>query len=419
MLELLMLEYMTGIGMTIVQLFLDSRYPRRQTILVFYSTTILIMAAVAGLYWIFGLDAVFRSYPLVVHLPSLLLLLALSRHRGWRLVFQFLSSFLFCVLIQHGAGLIFYLSGNCILALGLAYAVLTAGVIWFLLRFQRPLFLRVLPELRQGWWLMCLVMAVYYGIIFYLIPGYVGFSLPSTILKPAISLLMVGFYWILIYLFSTSRKEAEARHSAQLSALHLSALQSRMEAVKSAEDAVRTQRHDLRHRLQTVTQLVAQGDQETALAFLNAAQRHLDEQKPVRWCKSPVLGAVCASYFDQARQQGIRVEASLSLPEALPTEEAELAIVLANALENAIHANLELPPETRVIRCRAVSSPSVMLEISNPCNGPVTFDDRGLPVARREGHGLGSQSIAAFCQKYGAVCQFNQSDGWFRLRVIL
>ena len=126
-----------------------------------------------------------------------------------------------------------------------------------------------------------------------------------------------------------------------------------------------------------------------------------------------------SSYFEQAGHQGIRVEASISLPDTLSAEEGELAIVVANSLENAIHANLELPPEQREIRCKMVGLPGIMLEISNPCTGDVSFDSNGLPVTRQEGHGLGIQSISAFCKKNGAVCHFDLIDGWFRFRLIL
>jgi hypothetical protein len=61
----------------------------------------------------------------------------------------------------------------------------------------------------------------------------------------------------------------------------------------------------------------------------------------------------------------------------------------------------------------------MMLEISNPCTGSISFDDHGLPMAQKEGHGLGVQSISAFCRKNGAVCQFDLTDGWFRLRLVL
>ena len=419
MVELLMMEYLTALGMTMVLLFLDSRYSRRRTILTVYGTVVLVMVTVAALYRVAGIETTIKLYSLIAHVPSLLLFLALSRFRGWRLVFQILSAILFCMLIHHGAVLTYYLSGDHFWVLFLSYVVFSAVVIWFLLRFLRSLFLQTLMELRKGWWLMCFVIAIYYIIVIYLIPGYVGSARGSTIIKPAISLLMVGFYSILMFLFSSIHKEAEARHSAQMSALQLSALQSRMEAVKAAENAIRMERHDLRHRLQAVAELVSGGDKDAALDFLDAAQKRLDEQKEIRWCRPPVLDAVFSSCFDQAKNQGISVEAKITLPDTLPVNEGDLAIVLANALENAIHANLMLPQKQRVIRCQMVGTPSIMLEISNPCNGEVAFDEQGLPVSNREGHGLGVQSISTFCQKNGAVCQFALTDGWFRLRLVL
>ena len=419
MVELFMMEYMTALGMIMVLLFLDSRYSRRRTAFVICGAAALAMAVVAAVYRAAGSEVTLKIYSLIVHVPSLLLFLALSRFRGWRLVFQMLSAILFCTLVQHGSGVAYYLTGGCVWTLILSYAVLSAGVIWFLACFLRPLFFQTLLELRRGWWLMCLVIVTYYVIVIYLIPGYVGFAQSSTILKPAVSLLMVGFYSILMFLFTTIRKETEIRHGAQLSALQLSALQSRMEAVKASEDAIRTERHDLRHRLHTVVELILRGDRDAALEFLEAAQKRLDEHTATRWCRPPVLDAVFSSYFDQARNQGIAVRAAVSLPDGLPVDEGELAIVLANALENAIHANLELPRERREIRCKMVGTPGVMLEISNPCEGERSFDSGGLPVAAREGHGLGVQSISAFCKKNGAVCRFDLSDGWFRFRLVL
>ncbi|HIT57125.1 MAG TPA: GHKL domain-containing protein [Candidatus Galloscillospira stercoripullorum] len=419
MVELFAMEYTTALGMTMVLLFLDSRYSRARTVAAVYTVMALVMVALAAISYTAGMETAMRVYPVVAHVPSLLLMLVLSRFRGWRLVFQLLSAVLFCFLVQHGAGLVYYLTGGLFWALVLSYVVLSAGMIFFLVRFLRPLFLQALMALRRGWWLMCLVLAVYYVIIAYLIPGSVGIDRSSTILKPAVSLLMVGFYSIVMFLFSSVRKEADTRHSAQLSALQLSALQSRMEAVRLAEDAIRTERHDLRHRLQTAMELMSRGEKDAAMAFLDAAQRRLDEQQEIRWCRPPVLDAMFSSYFDQARRQDIPVEASITLGDTLPVDEGELAVVLANALENAIHANLPLPPERRQIRCRVVGTPSLMLEIANPCAKPVTFDEKGLPVARGQGHGLGVRSIAAFCQRHGAAYQFDLTGGTFRLRLIL
>lgn len=419
MVELFIMEYLTVLYMIMAFLFMDSRYSRRRTIFIVSSVTLLLMAAVAVLHRAVDRGAAFWIFAITIHIPLILLLFTLSRFRGWRLIFQQLSVVLFCTLIHHTSGLVYYLSGSRFWVLVLSCVVLSTGVIWFLVRFLRPLFFQILLELHRGWWLICLVMATYYIISVYLIPGYAGFDPRSTIIKPAIGLLILGVYSILMFFFTSIKNEMEARHNAQMSALQLSALQSRMEAVKAAENAIRTERHDLRHRLQAVAELVLRGDKDAALDFLDAAQKRLDDQKEIRWCRPPVLDAVFSSYFDQAQNQGISVEAKISLSDTLGVNEGELAIVLANALENAIHANLDLPPEQRKIRCKMVGTPGVMLEISNPCAAAVTFDSNGLPVAQREGHGLGVQSISAFCRKTGAVCQFSLTGGWFQLRLTL
>ena len=209
------------------------------------------------------------------------------------------------------------------------------------------------------------------------------------------------------------------QHNAALLTVQISALKEKLLRVKEVEEDIRIQRHDLRHQLQTVTELVARGDQESALAFLDTARKRMDERKEIRWCQMPVLDAVFSSYFDQAQRQDVRITAKISLPDKLTVDENELAVVLANALENALHANLKLPPAQRLICCRAVGTPSLMLELSNPCFEPVVFDDQGLPVAQSQGHGLGVQSIAAFCKKYGAVCRFDLTAGTFRLQLVL
>ena len=245
-----------------------------------------------------------RAYTLLAHAPSLLLLLFFSRFRGWRMLFQLMSAILFCMLTQHAAGLVYYLSGQRFWVMALSYAVLTVAVICFLVRFLRPLFFQTLEGLRHGWWLACLAMALYYGIVVYVIPGHVGLDQVTTVLKPAVSLLMVGFYMVLMLLFTSTRKEMEAQHGKRLVEAQAAALRSRLEALGAAEEETRLMRHDMRHRFQTVAELVGRGEDQRALEFIGAAQRKLDEGKPVRWCGLAVLDAVFASYFGQAQRQG-------------------------------------------------------------------------------------------------------------------
>ena len=279
---------------------------------------------------------------------------------------------------------------------------------------------QMVRQLDHGWTLICLIPIATSELTLYIFNTYFHSDpFPASVAMYGLLVVCGCAYYLMYLFFERVEKETEARHNSQLSALQLSALKSRMAAVEAAENTIRTERHDLRHRLQIAAELVAQGDKVTALDFLNVAQKKLDDQKEICWCRPPVLDAVFSSYFDQAQRQGIRVEADLSLSGDLSVNEGELAIVLANSLENAIHANMKLPSDQREICCKAVDSPSLMLEISNPCLEEVNFDDEGFPMARQDGHGLGMQSISAFCRKYGAAYRFDLTNGWFRMQLVL
>ena len=419
MVSLAVLLYHTLLGLSLAFLFLESRYSRRRTCLFVYGVALVLMISDVFLYRAVGEERFLRLYTFTNHLPALLALSFISRTRGWQLVFQLLSGVFFCTLVQHLSALLCYFSGGQLWVLILSYAVFSTLMVLFLLRCLRPLYLQVLNHLHGGWWLMCVGIALYYVLVIYLIPEYVGETAHATILKPTISLLLMLFYALIVTLFSSIHREMENRHNAEMFAVQLAALQRQMESSRAAEEALRIERHDLRHRLNTIASLARAGERQTLLSYIGAAQEALEETAPERWCADPVLNAVFSFYFTQARRMGIRVEASLAFPDPLPVEAAALSTVFANALENAIHACQALPEAERQIVCHCISRPKLMLEVSNPCAGPVVFDADGFPAAGggNDGHGQGLRSIRSFCEKNGALPSCGLKNGWFYLRV--
>ena len=404
-----------------VFLLIDFRQPVAKWRTRWIATAVVIVGSnLIGLLFLNFWEIYYRVGFFTVTLPYILVTLWCSQYRDFRAAFSIMTGlFVGCIgtttetlatlLLQHSKYCEYY---------SFAVRTLTFFLTFFILRRFSVTYRQMLHQLNRSWGILCLIPFSAFIAMLYAV-GDLANSTAIVVLTCGLMIACSSAYYLMYLFFDRVQKENSARYEAQLSTLQLSALQSRMEAVKAAEDAIRTERHDLRHRLQAVAELVSRGDKEAALDFLDAAQKRLDERKVIRWCRPPVLDAVFSSYFDQAKNQGISVEAKIALSDTLAVNEGELAIVLANALENAIHANLNLPQDQRQIRCKMVGTPGIMLELSNPCVTTVIFDSHGLPVAQREGHGLGVQSISAFCQKNGAVCQFELSDGWFRLRLVL
>lgn len=102
--RLFIMLYMTVVGLSMGAAFVESRFSRCRTVWIVCSAIIMISALVVLVYLEAGIDTLVQAYPLIVHLPSLLLFMLLSSIRGWRLLFQIFSAVLFCNLIHHGEG---------------------------------------------------------------------------------------------------------------------------------------------------------------------------------------------------------------------------------------------------------------------------------------------------------------------------
>ena len=397
----------------------EFRFGRKKLLMILAAYSLWVIGSSLALLWFGGELLLLRVFFFTISVPATALTYWAANDTPAQAVFNYTTQIMVSTL---SASMIRWLTEVLDLSWVVNILLMCAfygTVIYLEYRFLRRPFRMLIQAVSGRWGVLTLIPCVF-CIYLIFVSSWPGSYLdnPSQRLYVYGAVVPLAFVYIAVFksLLAQYRTQME-RQNAALLTVQISALKEKLQRVKETEEEIRIQRHDLRHQLQTVTELVVRGDRESALAFLDTARQRLDERKEIRWCSAPVLDAVFAFNFDQAQRQSIRVEAAISLPDRLPVDEGELAVVLANALENAIHANSELPPEQRMIRCRVVGTPSLMLELSNPCCGPVTFDSQGLPVARSQGHGFGVRSIAAFCKKYGAVYQFDLTDGWFRLHV--
>ena len=148
-------------------------------------------------------------------------------------------------------------------------------------------------------------------------------------------------------------------------------------------------------------------------------EEDIEKTKVVRYSKSPIIDAVLSVYIRKAEQSGIDVKMGFAFPDTFEASETELATALANAIENAINACVKLPPKDRHIEIKVLSKPKFMIMVRNSFAGQVEFDENGIPESREDGHGFGTRSIAAFCEKIGGHYQFKAEGTVFTLFMYL
>lgn len=164
---------------------------------------------------------------------------------------------------------------------------------------------------------------------------------------------------------------------------------------------------------------IEQNDTEHAKSYIKEIIEAADKTAMQKYCENELVNIILSSYKNTMSDRGIRLVHSIFIPKTLHISDVDLTSILSNGLENAIHAVSELEPERRVITLDfRMNEEKLLLSIKNPYIHKVDMMD-GIPQAKRDGHGLGTQSIKYVTEKLKGNCQFVAKDGQFALRVVL
>ena len=353
-------------------------------------------------------------------IPSLIFFMLMAKHRNGRLLFTFclsdtISLEIICItrLIDDAIGLPDFW------VLFILRLIVWPMLEFVVIKWLRKPYLVLQNAVQKGWGGFAAITLLFYVILV------VMSSYPTVIQNrleelPALLLvmaLMPLIYWNILTTLFRQQELHETKQKEQLLQVQTAMLKQRIEQTLEAENQISIHRHDLHHQLQVIKTMLESGEIHEAQDYIEASQETLNGTKSRHWCLHPVLDAVFSAYFQQADSKGIKVEADIDIPADIPVNAVELSTVFANALENAIHAVSDLPQEHRVIRCRCIWQPQLMFYVSNPYAGEVRFDENDRPVAESTMHGIGTRSIAAYCEKYGAVCRYSAEDGWFSIKI--
>ncbi len=351
-------------------------------------------------------------------IPGIFVLYFISEEPPTRLIFIYASHVLASAYVTVGVTLFnTFLHGNELTdsCLRLVLYVLLALLEYWSLR--RP-FLNIADTITTGWGVLSLIPCSF------LILGMTIAQYPTHYTKTPSSVVLISLLVIvIIIIYYAIFQYLWTQYGYRMEEQNREILELQIRNIKSqAADIQRKaqQAHmDTLHMLSAVASLAKTGNTKAILDYVSDPYALNNMEISVRYCSDPILNATLSTYLRRAGNSGILLETYLSIPDTLPVDSAELSICFANALENAINACEKLPKNERKIIVKCIHKPKLMFEISNPYKGKISFARNGLPYSSKTGHGIGTRSIMAFCEKHGALCSFIAEDGWFKVTVAL
>lgn len=333
-----------------------------------------------------------------------------------RFILQFLSRFLstYAILLQLSTGLAGWLVDILLNLIQLLAAAGLVAVVYF--RLRKP-FCRYTEGADDLW--IVLLFPCLLALLF------LSYFSNSTI-KPTVLLLVLlvslSLFFILSRVLVLTVSLRETREAKQAAQWQLEILQRDYHSILQKIELNRVYRHDMRHHLATLEEMLRQNDSIDAQRYIQSLNGKLVGLTWPTWCRNTAVNAVLAAYIDQAQKNGCLINPRISIPDDLPFDETDLCVVIANALENAIHACQDLPdgPHAIQLEMDLTRNQRLTISVSNPCPQPVAFDRDGFPaVPKREGHGLGLHSIRAVADKYKGLFRCQWEACIFYLQVVL
>lgn len=181
-------------------------------------------------------------------------------------------------------------------------------------------------------------------------------------------------------------------------------------------------RHDLRHHIALMLNYVEQEEYDKLKDYLYQYCQSIEHISQLHYTNNAVLNTLLVYYADMCRSNQISFEANVTLPDTLPMQDNEIAVLFGNLLENAYQACLEidrsLPCYVHIHAC--VKSNINLFVIENPFSNNINQDGIGnFLTTKSNGSGIGIQSAKEIISKYDGYIAFRTSDGIFSVSVSL
>ena len=407
-------------GSVLSAYFCDALSTRRNR-WIFWFCMALLPILQGAVYSIWSADFLRAIYPLIVHLPLLLVLWLLTGKLLWPLI-SILSAYLCCELRRWIALLAVALLHGGDMMQDIGELIVTLPLLLLLLHFFMPVIRQLSAQPTKRQCMFGLIPAVYYifdyGTRVYTDLLYSGGPAAVEFMPFVCCLVYMAF---LLYHSAKEQTESQLQQVQKSLNLQLTQAVREINALRESQALASQYRHDLRHHLQYLSACIESGQAEQAQSYISGICEEIETQKVQRYCENEAANLILSAFAGRAEKEGIPMTVQGTLPAFILVSDSDLCVLLSNALENALHACR--PFAAAGMACAIdvrfyMREDKLFLQVTNPCADTIRFEN-GLPVSDQPGHGIGVQSICAIVRRYGGVYGFSVKNGQFILRLSL
>lgn len=357
--------------------------------------------------------SVVSAYPLVTHLPLLLILIFVFHRSVLKSLLAVTSAYM-CCQICNWMSIITEWLGYESWIVDLTYIAGIFLTYFIVYRFIAPALSDIFAKPDVELIPIC-IMPFFYYIFDYATTVYTKllYSGSRIVVEFVPFLMCISFLTFCVVYYHSIERQQQIATQNYFMQIKQAQFAKEIESMQRNEKNVSLLRHDMRHFLNNIAAFIENNENDKALDYIHSIVNATEKTTRKRFCANEIINIIIMSHADSFKDKHIDFRYSISVPSKLPFSDIDMTAILQNALENAVHAVMMLEPEKRFIRLSiSEKSGKLLISVENPyAVRPKLIND--MPVATERGHGLGTRSIRQTSERLGGKCQYSVTDTLF------
>ncbi len=218
----------------------------------------------------------------------------------------------------------------------------------------------------------------------------------------------------IIYLTESLERTTQAEHELTILNQSMSLQVENIQALEKSYRAQRSATHEFKHQLQVIFDLLENGEENDAKAYIKELQVAQTSRIFVANTNHAIVDAILNEKYHTAKDNNVEIRYNVNDLSALSVDNNAIVVLLSNLLDNAIEAAQQLP-ENRNVECSILLEDSLFLSVRNTSR-PVEIINGTIETQKKpkEEHGFGLIGVQKVLKELGAEYAMDYSAGWFR-----
>lgn len=294
---------------------------------------------------------------------------------------------------------------------GTSGKLLLLFLVWILYRFRTT---RNVNTVQGKWFLLTVlfpaISLVMLALSYYNNQGNTTVSFSVLLISMVIAVANIGIIYLIHALEKATIREQEA-------ALLKQQIRYQKENFSALESSYRSQRkatHEFERHLQTLSVLLAKGEQDTASQYVAQLQKDKALRTFSIVSHHPVVDVILNQKYQLAREYNISMQITINDLSAITFQTDDLVVLLGNLLDNAIEACRKTDGRKEIL-CDILSKESLYISVRNT-SMPVEIVDDEIASGNSDDieHGYGIPAIKYILNQLNAEYIFQYINGWFQ-----